>query len=279
MEAWLALFGLSLGATFAWSTVRRSAMPRQESALTIALTVAALEAARREHGPVTAAHLAHAAMFAYERENGPDLVRVRDAIDVHLDTLPVRAEVLVEGKVVAPSHEAPLGREVMAAIQAAAVAADFEMRTLSLRAVLERLRGEVFVRALLDAIDAPPKSQPRDLVGAPYRAATSEDRVVVRLRNDESSTMEGVLVVLRESFAKGNAEALHLMLTTHYEGSAIVGRYAHAEAESLKKHATQRARDLGMPLVIDVDLPGAPAPRPPTFAERLVRLFNPRPFP
>ena len=269
MDAWLALVGLSLGVVGAWSTVRR-ALPRQEPTLTIALTVAALEAARRAQGPVSPAHLAHAAVFALERDDGPDLSPVREAIETHLDELP-------------PEHvpaDAPLGREVMRAIQAAAVTAEHEATVLTLRAVLEGLRTDHHVAALLDATERPPPSRPSGRLGAPYRAVATSDVVHVLLKNDDVSTMEGVLAVLRECFAKGNAEALHLMLTTHYEGSAVVGRYPRMEAEALRTRAARRARDLGMPLAIELTMDAArdASPRP-TWVDRMRRLFTPDPYP
>jgi ATP-dependent Clp protease adapter protein ClpS len=269
VDAWLALVGLSLGVVGAWSTVRR-ALPRQESTLTIALTVAALEAARRAQGPVSPAHLAHAAVFALERDDGPDLSPVREAIEAHLDALP-------------PGHvpaDAPLGRAVMRAIQAAAAAAEHEATLLTLRAVLEGLRADRHVASLLEATERPPPSRPSGRLGAPYRAVSTPDVVHVLLKNDDVSTMEGVLAILRECFAKGNAEALHLMLTTHYEGSAIVGRYPRMEAEALRARACRKARDLGMPLAIELatDTERESPPRP-TWVDRVRRLFTPDPSP
>jgi ATP-dependent Clp protease adaptor protein ClpS len=264
VEAWLALVGLSLGVIGAWTSARR-VMPRQEAPLTIALTVAALEATRRAQGKVSPAHLAHAAVFALERQDGPDLAMVREAIEAHLDALPAEK--------VHP--EAPLGASVMTAIQDAAFAAEEEARTLSLRDVLDRLKGDRLVDALLDAADRPPPSRPSGRLGAPYRAPGASDLAAVLLVNDDVSTMEGVLAVLRDAFAKGNAEALHLMLTTHYEGRAIVGRYPRAEAEALRARAVAHARTMGLPLAIEVEGEEAPArAKGLSLAERVRGLFR-----
>jgi ATP-dependent Clp protease adaptor protein ClpS len=243
VEAWLALFGLSLGVIGALTSARR-AMPRQEPPLTIALTVAALEATRRAQGKVSPAHLAHAAVFALERDGGPDLALVREALEAHLDALPTEK--------VPP--DAPLGPAVITAIEAAATAADREARSLSLRDVLARLREDRLVGALLDAADRPPPSRPGGRLGAPYRAPGAGELVAIVLVNDDVSTMEGVLAVLRDAFAKGNAEALHLMLTTHYEGRAVVGRYPQTEAEAVRARAVAHARTMGMPLAIELEL-------------------------
>ncbi len=269
MDAWLALVGLSLGVMGALTSARRQ-MLRQEAALTIALTVAALEATRRAQGPVSPAHFAHAAVFALERDGGPDLSLVRETLEAHLDALPTAH--------VPP--EAPLGREIMAAMNAAANAAGRRSSPLSLRDVLERLRSHRHVAALLDAAERPPISRPGDRVGAPYRAPAASDVARLLLLNDDTSTMEGVLVVLRDTFAKGSAEALHLMLTTHYEGHAVVGRCPRSEAEVLCRRATLRARELGMPLAIVIDTEGdATTSKRPTLTDRVLGLFRATPDP
>lgn len=81
-----------------------------------------------------------------------------------------------------------------------------------------------------------------------YRSGVREPPVQVRVLNDDKSTMEGVLTVLQEVFAMGEDEARHVMLLTHRAGSAIVGSYSPADAHERIGRATQRARELGMPL-------------------------------
>ncbi len=265
MDAWLTLVGLSAGIYGAWRTVRLQ-MPRQEPALTIALSVAALEAARRAQGPVEPAHLAHAALFALEREDGPDLSRVREALEAHLDALPSGAA----------ANAPPLGRAVTVAIETAARAAHDAAGPLTLRDVLALLREDAHVATLLDAASQPPPSRP-GRIGAPYRAGDAHDLARLVLLDDDVSTMEGVLAVLRESFVKGNAEALHLMLTTHYEGRAVVRRCPRAEADALRARALEHARRLGMPLAIVVESGAAvapPAKTRPSLAARLRGLLR-----
>lgn len=246
MDAWLALVGLSIGVLGALPRTRRRRLPRQESALTIALTVAALEATRRGHAEVVPAHVALAAVFALEQPGGPDLSAVREAIEAELEALPVAVPAE------AGTRE-PLGDEVRRAVRRAAAKADNELRSLSLDDVLVALHGEPAVDALLAAANAPPPSRPGAVTGAPYRVARPETDARVVLLNDDVSTMEGVLEILRECFSKGHAEALHLMLTTHYAGRAIVGHYAWDEAVARKHAATSRARGIGMPLAILVE--------------------------
>ncbi len=233
--------------------------------LTVALTVAALEATRRAQGKVSPAHLAHAAVFALERDGGPDLAPVRESLEAHLDALP--------SEKVPP--DAPLGPDLMAAIQSAATSAEQEAKALSLRDVLERMRDDRLVAALLDAADRPPPSRPSGRLGAPYRATAASDLVAILLLDDDVSSMEGVLAVLRGAFAKGNAEALHLMLTTHYEGRAVVGRYPRTEAEALRERAVTHARTMGMPLAIELEgQPPFAKARGPSLAARVRGFFR-----
>lgn len=81
-----------------------------------------------------------------------------------------------------------------------------------------------------------------------YRSGVREPQVEVRVLNDDKSTMEGVMTVLKEVFAMGEDEARHVMLLTHRAGSAIVGSYSPADAHERVGRATQRARELEMPL-------------------------------
>ena len=274
MDTWLALVGLSLGVLGALPRTRRRRLPRQESALTIALTVAALEATRRGHAEVVPAHVAYAAVFALEQPGGPDLSAVREQIDAELEALPVTAPPD------AGQAREPLGQHVRRAVRRAAAKADTELRSLSLDDVLGALQGEPSVDALLDAAHKPPPSTPSPDSGAPYRTTRSATDARVVLLNDDVSTMEGVLEVLRECFSKGHAEALHLMLTTHYAGRAIVGHYAWDEAEARRRAATARARGIGMPLAILVLGDGEREdPDAPGLGERLLRFFSPRPSP
>jgi ATP-dependent Clp protease adaptor protein ClpS len=103
----------------------------------------------------------------------------------------------------------------------------------------------------IDAMERMPVSA--EISAAPsaeseYRSGVREPHVRVRVLNDDKSTMEGVLTVLQEVFAMGENEARHIMLLTHRGGSAIVGSYSRADAHERIGRATQRARELGMPL-------------------------------
>ncbi len=72
----------------------------------------------------------------------------------------------------------------------------------------------------------------------------------VILWNDDFTTMDFVVKVLREVFLKSEQEAESLMLRVHEEGQAVVGTYSYDLAMSRTKLATGLARQAGFPLKI-----------------------------
>lgn len=109
------------------------------------------------------------------------------------------------------------------------------------------------VIARLDAVrsrDRKRTPSPVDGAAAPYRRAPGPQLFAVVLWNDSKSTMEGVLRVLEECFEMDAVEALHVMVTVHHTGQAIVRRLPEGEARLLAERALALARALGMPLQI-----------------------------
>lgn len=72
----------------------------------------------------------------------------------------------------------------------------------------------------------------------------------VILHNDDYTTQEWVVHVLRDIFHKEHVEAVHIMLTVHHTGLAVVGIYARDVAESLTEKVTAASRAAGFPLRI-----------------------------
>ena len=70
--------------------------------------------------------------------------------------------------------------------------------------------------------------------------------------NDDFTTMEFVVSVLKLVFHKNDAEAQALMLTVHKAGSALVGTYTYDLAVTKKEKAIKMARDERYPLHIEV---------------------------
>jgi ATP-dependent Clp protease adaptor protein ClpS len=69
----------------------------------------------------------------------------------------------------------------------------------------------------------------------------------VIMHNDDFTTMEFVVDVLRKVFFKPEEEANQLMLKVHKEGKAIVGLYTLDIAVSKSQKAMRMARDQGFP--------------------------------
>ncbi len=92
-----------------------------------------------------------------------------------------------------------------------------------------------------DNIDT--KLDPRDDV-----RLESPRRYRVLLHNDHYTTMEFVILVLREVFRKNSAEAERIMLNVHENGLGVAGVYIKAVAEAKVLAVHQRARKAGYPL-------------------------------
>lgn len=79
----------------------------------------------------------------------------------------------------------------------------------------------------------------------------------VVMHNDDFTTMEFVVKVLRTVFHKQEIEAEQLMLTVHRSEKATVGLYTYDIAQSKAQKAMQMARAEGFPfkLTVEVDDP------------------------
>ncbi len=77
--------------------------------------------------------------------------------------------------------------------------------------------------------------------------------VHVVLRNDDVTTVEFVLALLREVFELDPTTANAVTMETHQQGRAIVGRFTPDVAASRVESARLRARDAGYPLWVGVE--------------------------
>lgn len=75
-------------------------------------------------------------------------------------------------------------------------------------------------------------------------------RYKVLLHNDDFTTMEFVVELLKTVFFKTDEEAERLMLAVHQRGKAVVGVYTYDMAVSKVSKATRMARENGFPLRI-----------------------------
>lgn len=71
----------------------------------------------------------------------------------------------------------------------------------------------------------------------------------VILHNDDYTTQEWVVMILRQHFHKSQPEAYRLMLTVHTSGEAIVGVFSRDIAETKVAKVTRASREAGFPLL------------------------------
>jgi len=74
----------------------------------------------------------------------------------------------------------------------------------------------------------------------------------VIMHNDDYTTMDFVVEVLRKIFKKDIAEATAIMLDIHTKGSRVVSVYTYDIAVSKANLALSMASDRGFPLMITV---------------------------
>ena len=75
----------------------------------------------------------------------------------------------------------------------------------------------------------------------------------VIMHNDDFTTMEFVVDILRDIFHKGEVEAIHLMMLVHECGRASVGSYPYDIAVTKVQAATARAKEEGFPFRMTVE--------------------------
>ena len=78
-------------------------------------------------------------------------------------------------------------------------------------------------------------------------------RYKVTIYNDDFTTMEFVVMILKQIFFKSEAEAEALMLQVHHSDKAVVGIYSYDVATSKVRKATNMAREAGFPLRLTVE--------------------------
>ena len=86
-------------------------------------------------------------------------------------------------------------------------------------------------------------------VGVKERVKVKEPKQYqVVMHNDDFTTMDFVVDVLKSVFGKEPSEAMALMLAIHHAGKAIVGVYTYDIAASKAEKAMQLARQEGFTL-------------------------------
>ena len=78
-------------------------------------------------------------------------------------------------------------------------------------------------------------------------------RYKVLLHNDDYTPMEFVVLVLREVFAKSDADATSIMLHAHTHGMAVAGVYTHEIAETKVQQTMALASKAQFPLLCTLE--------------------------
>jgi ATP-dependent Clp protease adaptor protein ClpS len=81
-------------------------------------------------------------------------------------------------------------------------------------------------------------------------------RFAVLLHNDDYTTMEFVIEILRKYFHRTEEQAVQIMLQVHQQGKGVAGIYHHEIAETKVVQVHEYARSNGFPLKCSVE----PAP-------------------
>ena len=75
----------------------------------------------------------------------------------------------------------------------------------------------------------------------------------VLLHNDDFTTMEFVVDILRNVFHKSESDAVYIMLAVHEQGVGVAGVYTYEIAETKISAVTQRARTHEFPLLCTLE--------------------------
>ena len=75
----------------------------------------------------------------------------------------------------------------------------------------------------------------------------------VLVHNDNYTTREFVVAVLKEVFHKSETDAVQIMLHVHYNGIGVAGVYTYEVAETKIKIVEAAAKDNGFPLRLSME--------------------------
>lgn len=75
----------------------------------------------------------------------------------------------------------------------------------------------------------------------------------VLLHNDDYTTMEFVVHVLKTIFHKSEPDAVRIMLAVHEQGIGVAGLFTYEIAEAKVSRVTEMARSSGFPLLCTME--------------------------
>ena len=98
------------------------------------------------------------------------------------------------------------------------------------------------------------KEQREDGVLLATRKKVKKPRLYhVVLHNDDYTTMEFVVHVLKQFFHHSDTDSRHIMLSVHHKGQAVAGTFSRDVAESKVAQVTDYARTNGAPLKLTTE--------------------------
>ncbi len=100
-------------------------------------------------------------------------------------------------------------------------------------------------------IPAPRKGEETEVIERPKTQSPRLWKVI--FHNDDYTTMEFVIEVLRVFFHKSETEATYIMLTVHKKGSAVAATYTRDVAETKVEQVMKYSREHGMPLLVTAE--------------------------
>ncbi len=75
----------------------------------------------------------------------------------------------------------------------------------------------------------------------------------VIMHNDDYTTMEFVILVLKKFFLKSDGQANEIMLSVHNKGSGVCGTYTFEVAETKIIHVNRFSKENGHPLKVTLE--------------------------
>src|SRR5262245_34293438 len=85
------------------------------------------------------------------------------------------------------------------------------------------------------------------------RAGKEPPKYAVFLLNDDYTTMEFVIEILKKYFQRTEQEAVTIMLRVHHSGKGVAGIYSYEIAETKAAQVEEYARTRGFPLKCEVE--------------------------
>ena len=96
-------------------------------------------------------------------------------------------------------------------------------------------------------------SEENDILLDEDQEVVTVDRYRVLLHNDDYTTMDFVIMVLRKIFLKTTEQAETIMWKVHQDGVGVCGIYVYEVAETKLKKTESLARKEGFPLKVTLE--------------------------